>query len=144
MSKINEIGEVIELHGRKARVKILRGDGCESCEMHDSCLLKSRKELTMSVQNSVDADVGDTVEIEIGGMEYLGGVAVVFILPTIFLLLFYFIGNHLFSEAFGVLFAFVGLFAGMVVAWIIGKGRWGERFGYKIKRILGDSERVVD
>ena len=138
MSKINEIGEVIELHGRKARVKILRSDGCESCEMHDHCFRKNGKELTMSVQNSVDADVGDRVEIEIGGREYLGSVVVVFILPTILFLLFYFIGNHLFSEVFGILFAFGGLFAGMVVAWIIGKGKLGERFGYKIVRILGD------
>ena len=68
---------------------------------------------------------------------YLAAGALVFILPIITLILFYLIGRHLVSEPLAVLAAFVGLFAGTMVAGVIAKGKNGDRFKYKIKEITG-------
>ncbi len=135
MSKMIEIGEVIELHDGEAKIRILSGEGCQSCTMQERCPLNQGKGWTISALDPLGARIGDRVEIEMGGETYLAAGALVFILPIVMLILFYLIGRYLVSEPVGILAAFVGLFAGMLVAGGIAKGKNGDRFKYKIKAI---------
>ncbi len=137
MSKMIEIGEVVELHDGEAMVDIQSGDACQSCTMQGHCPLSQGKGWTISAVDPIGAKVGDRVSIEMEGRTYLAAGALVFILPIITLILFYLIGRHLVSEPLAVLAAFVGLFAGTMVAGVIAKGKNGDRFKYKIKEITG-------
>lgn len=90
--------------------------------------------LTLSPEENIE--VGDLVRIEISSGSYLVAGALVFLLPLILMVLLYFIGRMLFDSDFAVAGAFVGLGIGILVAYLIGRGKGAEKFRYRIVEVL--------
>ena len=137
MGYTTEIGKVIETDGARARVRIRTSEGCKSCAMKESCLLSSGKEWKVTAVDEVGAAPGDTVRLSMRKGNYLASAAGVFLLPLACMVIFYLIGVKLLSEGFGVLLAFIGLAAGMGIAWKLGKGKGSDRFRYRVVEKLG-------
>lgn len=87
---MEQIGEVIELRGKKALVRIHRasacGENCASCE--GGC--KPTSSITEAV-NDISAKVGDTVKIEMNSLSYMALAFIGYILPLIICIATYFI-----------------------------------------------------
>ncbi len=87
---MEQIGEVVELRGEKALVRIHRvsacGENCASCE--GGC--KPTASVTEAV-NSISAEVGDTVKIQMNSLAYMSLAFIGYILPLIVCIATYFI-----------------------------------------------------
>ena len=87
---MEQIGEVVELRGKKALVRIRRvsacGENCASCE--GGC--KPTASVTEAV-NGIHAKVGDTVKIEMNSLAYMTLAFIGYILPIIICIATYFI-----------------------------------------------------
>ncbi len=87
---MEQIGEVVELRGKKALVRIHRvsacGENCASCE--GGC--KPTSSLTEAV-NDISAKVGDTVKIQMNSLSYMALAFIGYILPLIICIATYFI-----------------------------------------------------
>lgn len=96
---------VIEtLDGGTARVRVLRSSMCEGCANRSdgkscacSALLGGTREMIAEAQNDLSARPGDDVEIETETSAVLGYAAVVFLLPVVGALVFYWLGSVLFA-----------------------------------------------
>lgn len=79
---MEQIGEVVELRGNKALVRIHRvsacGENCANCE--GGC--KPTSSLTEAV-NDISAKVGDTVKIQMNSLSYMALAFIGYILPLI-------------------------------------------------------------
>ena len=87
---MEQIGEVVELRGKKALVRIHRvsacGENCASCE--GGC--KPTSALTEAV-NGISAKVGDTVKIQMNSLSYMLLAFIGYILPLLVCIATYFI-----------------------------------------------------
>ncbi len=133
---LNEIAEVIETDPYKIRVKVLTSEGCKTCSMKENCALSTGKEWLLTLSPDENIEVGDLVRIEISSGNYLAAGALVFLLPLLLMAIMYFIGRMLFDSGFAVAGAFVGLGIGILVAYLIGRGKGAEKFRYRIIEVL--------
>ena len=87
---MEQIGEVVELRGKRALVRIHRvsacGENCASCE--GGC--KPTSSVTEAV-NGISAKVGDTVKIQMNSLSYMLLAFIGYILPIIVCIATYFI-----------------------------------------------------
>ncbi|MBQ3022288.1 MAG: SoxR reducing system RseC family protein [Clostridia bacterium] len=87
---MEQIGEVVELRGKKALVRIHRvsacGENCASCE--GGC--KPTASVTEAV-NGIYAKVGDTVKIQMNSLSYMLLAFIGYILPLIVCIATYFL-----------------------------------------------------
>ena len=90
---MEQIGEVVELRGKNALVRIHRvsacGENCASCS--GGC--KPTSSVTEAV-NGVSAKVGDTVKIQMNSLAYMSLAFIGYILPLIICIATYFIVSH--------------------------------------------------
>ncbi len=129
---LREFGEIIETRGDKAVVRIFRSESCEECSSKGSCPLSVTKKWEVEVENTLSAEVGERVELELGSGAYLASGFIVFILPIILMLVFYLIANQIFKSSLSPLFSFVGLLAGMMVAFLFNRGKGARRFEFRM------------
>ncbi|MCK5832337.1 SoxR reducing system RseC family protein [bacterium] len=129
---IKERAKVVEIRGENASVRVISTDSCSDCSEKDSCILSKKRQGDMEIRNMLNAQKGDTVEIELTSGAYLGLGFLVFIVPIISLIIFYLIGYYTIGQTAGVIFAFLGLSAGMLVAFVLSKGKGAEKFKYKM------------
>jgi len=60
-----EIGEVVEVSGTMAKVRIKRSEACESCAAHGLCKLLSKGYMVMEAENPSRAHVGQEVVVSL-------------------------------------------------------------------------------
>ena len=78
---MREVGIVDKLEDGKAKVKVDKKDECSKCGM---CLFsEGAKYVVFTCENKANAEVGDTVEIEITEKGKLRGVILVFLIPIL-------------------------------------------------------------
>ena len=123
---------VIQTEGKIAIVETKRLSACDGCHKQlegESCsvcsLMGGNTTLTSRADNSIGAQVGDTVEIESDSGRILSYAALVFLAPVVLALLLYFAvspfwgGSVALGVAFlGLVLAFIGigLFSKLVIA----------------------------
>lgn len=113
-----EYGEVVEINGNTAKVKFTRSSACGKC---NACGLSANKQtITVETPNSLNAQVGDEVLVEIDTSVSLKASAIAYIFPLCMLILGIILGS-LFLQivniqntdfvlaSFGVVFAALGL-----------------------------------
>ena len=87
---MEQIGEVVELRGRQALVRIKRtsacGENCASCE--GGCKPTSS---VITATNGISAKVGDTVKLQMNSASFMLLAFIGYILPIIVCILTYFI-----------------------------------------------------
>lgn len=104
-----------------AEVSLMRqmecGLSCKSCE---GCPQKPKDEILALADNTVDAAVGDVVEVESNSGSAIGIAALVYLVPCVGLALGYLLGVWLgLGEGLCVLLAFAGLLVGFAPALLL-------------------------
>ncbi len=121
---------VIETTGDSAeiaRVRVLRSAMCEGCAARSegkscacSLMLGSAREMIADADNSIGAKAGDDVEIETDSETVLLYAALVFLAPIFGTVLFYLIGQRIFSFPYApAVCALVGFIIAFVPALIV-------------------------
>ena len=87
---MEQIGEVMELRGRQALVRIQRtsacGENCAQCE--GGCKPTSS---VISATNGINAKVGDTVKIQMNSLAFMTLAFIGYILPILICIITYFV-----------------------------------------------------
>ena len=115
---MEQIGEVVELRGKKALVRIHRvsacGENCASCE--GGC--KPTAAVTEAV-NGISAKVGDTVKIQMNSLSYMLLAFIGYILPIIVCIATYFIVKRFTDSTVIADTAAIGSLIGVLVLFFI-------------------------
>jgi len=118
---MEQIGEIVELHGKKALVRIQRtsscGENCAECE--GGCKPTSS---VVQANNNISAKVGDTVKIQMNSLAFMSLAFIGYILPIIVCIATYFIvssftDNVVIADASAI----VSLIAVLLIFFIIDK-----------------------
>lgn len=134
---MEQIGEVVELRGRRALVRIRRtsscGENCSSCS--GEC---TPTPTVMEATNGISAKVGDTVKIQMNSASFLFLAFIGYIFPILVCIGVYFLAkqftdNTIIADAA----ALISLIAVLVVFFIIDKlPHKSTRFSSRIIKIL--------
>ncbi len=112
--KMKQIGIVIEINGEYAKVECDRQSACDMCENSSGCTEKCKK-VYAKARNSVNAEIGDTVEIETETSKVLMNAFIVFFLPVLLSLCAYFVAERFFGSALAVVTTLVVLIVSLVL-----------------------------
>ncbi len=99
-----EVGEVVEVKGNIARIKLELKKNCSNCSMADFCELVGKGERYIEAEKTPSTRVGDKVKVEIEGGYLLRGTTLLFLLPAFSFLIGAAIGQ-MFME--GIVFSFL-------------------------------------
>jgi len=135
---MEQIGEVVELRGRQALVRIKRvsacGENCASCE--GGCKPTSS---VITAVNGISAKVGDTVKLQMNSLAFMTLAFIGYILPIIICIITYFaVSSVTDNTVIADTAAIVSLVAVLVLFYIIDKipRRRSTPFSTKIVKIL--------
>lgn len=134
---MEQIGEIVELKGKRAVVRIYRASSCgENCA---SCSGECKPTTTMiEAHNTVSANVGDTVKLEMNSGSFLLLAFIGYILPVIVCIATYFLvhritGNVLVAD-FCAIFSIIAM---LIIFFLLDKiPRKSTRFSNRITKIL--------
>ena len=134
---MEQIGEIVELKGKHAVVRIYRASACgENCA---NCGGECKPTTTMiEAHNTVSANVGDTVKLEMNSASFLLLAFIGYILPIIICIATYFLvdkftGNTLIAD----LCAIFSIVAVLIVFFLLDKlPRKSTKFSNRIIKIL--------
>ena len=99
MENLTEYGEVTKIKGSVAHVKFTRTSACGRC--HACGMLANQNDITVQVENELNAAVGDKVAVSIRIKKALGASALAYVFPLIMLVLGVLVG-WLLSGIWGV------------------------------------------
>ena len=139
---------VLNTEGDIALVEVERSSACEGCHKNESgegcsvCTLTGgNRKFSAKALNKVGAVKGDKVEITSSSSRVLFYSALVFLLPVVVGLVFYFASQMIFDTQ---LYHYLSLVGGFVLSfsfvWIYSKRVGEKRFDIEIVRILSSSE----
>jgi sigma-E factor negative regulatory protein RseC len=105
-----------------AEVSLMRQMDCKNCSNCNGCSQKPGTELLAMASNEIGAEVGDVVEVESIAGSSIGIAVIVYVLPCVFLLLGYFLGQMLgFNEFASVGVGALGIFVGFLPAILLNR-----------------------
>ena len=111
---MKQTGTVVGLDGNMAKVECDRQSACSMCDNAEHCVEKCEK-VYASALNTVNAKVGDIVEIETDTKKVLFSSFVVFVLPIILSIAAYFAASVFFGENTASIITFAVLISSMLV-----------------------------
>lgn len=118
---------VVETDGKIATIEVKRSSMCEGCHKlsgNGDCaghceisglVAGNGKTVITKAVNLAGAAVGDKVRIETDSKKVIGYAALVFILPIIVCAVFYWVGDIIFTEAYG---AFLSAAVGFILTFL--------------------------
>ena len=139
---------VLNTEGNVALVEVERSSACEGCHKNDTgegcsvCTLTGgNRKFSAKALNKVGAVKGDKVEITSSSSRVLFYSALVFLLPVVVGLVFYFMSRLIFDiELYHYLSLVCGFVLSFVFVWIYSKRVGEKRFDIEIVRVLSPSE----
>ena len=103
-------------------ISLLRQMECKNCANCGTCSQKPGTELFALASNKIGAQVGDMVEVESIAGSSIGIAVIVYVIPCIFLLLGYFLGQALgLGEIASVGVGAIGILVGFVPALLLNR-----------------------
>ena len=111
-------GIVKEIGNGTAIVSLLKEEACSSCSGRKFC--GSAQRVDVKVKNSLDAEIGDTVEIETASEKVLNFAALVFLVPVILAVALY-LSFLTVDRNVASVSAFLGFMIPFAVAYVIDK-----------------------
>lgn len=134
---MNQIGQVVELQGKNAIVRVRRASSCgENCAMcSGECQPTST---TMKAINGLNAKVGDMVKVEMSSGSFVLLAFIGYILPILIAIAAYAIARRVFSDSLiADISAVAALILTLVVFFVVDKlPKKSTRFSSRIIRIL--------
>ena len=132
---MKQIGTVVEINGDIARVECDRQSACDMCENAAGCAEKCKK-VCATASNTVNATVGDRVEIETDTSKVLKNAFIVFLLPIVFAIASYFLAKALLGESLAIVVTFIVLvFSLLFLSFVLNKAEKKQAVS-RIVRIL--------
>lgn len=106
---MRQFGEIIELRGEMARVKVVQHSACAGC--HHKCgLAHEMKDIYVEARNTIHATTGDRVTLELHHSQVLMAAVLMYVVPLLFLFAGVLIGSNYFgSETYGLALGIVSL-----------------------------------
>lgn len=105
-----------------AEVSLMRQMNCKNCANCGTCTQRPGSELLAMASNTIGAKVGDMVEVESSAGSSIGIAVLVYVLPCVFLILGYFLGQALgLSEAASVGVGGLGIVVGFIPAFVVNR-----------------------
>ncbi|MBN1948392.1 MAG: SoxR reducing system RseC family protein [Candidatus Cloacimonetes bacterium] len=119
---------VVEVKKGFVTVEISRTGACASCGMSGICVGKNQA-LRHRISTDMDLRSGDQVKLHISSGVKLLSSFLIFVMPIIFMILFYFSAKHIFGfrEEFAIIISFTGLLVSGILIYLADK-----RFAGKI------------
>ena len=102
---MKQIGKVIEINNGMAKIEVDRVSACDMCENAAHCAEKCRK-VYATADNLVNAELGDTVEIETETGRVLMNSVLIFFVPVVLAVAAYLLSNLFFEENVSVAITF--------------------------------------
>ena len=87
---MKEYGRVVTIEGSDAMIKFIRTSACGRC--HACGMLSTQNEIVVNVPNTMGAEAGDRVAINIRMKKALGASAIAYVVPLVMLVLGVFVG----------------------------------------------------
>lgn len=118
-----EVGKIIRVADGKIVVQIDAGSQCKLCGAAQAChpAQATTRQLELPYQ-SQDLNIGDEVMVRFKPQIRVLSAALVFILPILFMIAGYFIGQSIFkNESMAVLVSFGALMVSFLALWIINR-----------------------
>lgn len=115
---MTERGVVSKIKGNKATVQFERHSACDKCHM--CAVTKDTMKVEVTLDNTLGANVGDFVEVEMGERYVLTAAAIVYVIPLVLIGVGIGVGT-LINELAQVLMALGGLVIGFVIAILLDK-----------------------
>jgi len=143
---VEDIGKVIEIKNRIARVEIPQKTTCSGCLAKGICFPNASGRNIIEAENIPDAKIGDTVKVSVRtGISLKAGI-LLFILPIVFfvagfLLVQIFINGELAGFGGGIVFLIGSFF---LLKFLNNKISKGAGFKPVIAQILRDIEAYID
>lgn len=113
---MTERGVVTKVKGKKATVQFDRKSACDSCHM--CAVTRDGMKVQIVIENTLDANVGDFVSVQMGERFVLTAALIVYIIPLVLVGIGVGVGSLL-SELVQVLLAVGGLIAGFLIAFLL-------------------------
>lgn len=105
-----------------AEVSLMRQMDCKNCANCGNCSQKPGTEMLAKATNTIGAQVGDTVVVESVMGSSIGIAVIVFVIPCLFLLLGYFLGQAMgLGEGASVGVGALGILVGFVPALVLNR-----------------------
>lgn len=115
---MTERGVVSKIKGNKATVQFERHSACDKCHM--CAVTKDTMKVEVTLDNTLGANVGDFVEVEMGERYVLTAAAIVYVIPLVLIGVGIGLGT-LINELAQVLMGLGGLVVGFVIAILLDK-----------------------
>ncbi len=127
-------GVIQELNENMAKIVIGGGEGCNTCSSKESCVAITGtrpEEKIIEAENTLDASVGDVVELELPVIITMNIIGITFMVPVLLLIAGYWIMMPGGSTQ-GVIGAVAGLVIGMIIA-LVSNRALGKNAAYKMR-----------
>ncbi len=133
-----EIGRVIKIKGNEAEVVLHSRTACGHCGARFACVAGDGVDRIMTVQNHLNAKVGDQIEIELSEKTRIFFALLIFFMPLVFILVGYYLATGLFhTEGSGIWGAVLGFIGSGFILWIANKiAVKNQRINPHMKRLL--------
>ncbi|MBO4380971.1 MAG: SoxR reducing system RseC family protein [Clostridia bacterium] len=122
---MTERGVVVKVKGKRATVRFDRRTACDSCHM--CAVTRDGMKVEVVIENTLNANVGDFVEVEMAQRFVLTAAVIVYLIPLALVALGVGLGV-LFNQLTQILLAVGGLVLGFVIAFLL------DRFVIKKKK----------
>jgi len=126
----NEEGLVTaSIKNNRVKVVVKRGEACGSCASKGACqtLGGPTKDLILVLDNSINAEPGDTVRLTMAESAVVKASAVLYLVPALFLIAGALLGfqvakiNDMQTDPLAIFGSIGGLALGMFTSWLLGK-----------------------
>lgn len=113
-------GLVIQTKDDKSEILVYRAEACGSCEACGACGVKPQK---MWIDNTLNAEEGDFVVLEMNNKKFFSSVAKLYLLPLVLFVLGILISYYIMEKMGNVneIYAFLGGLAGLGIFFIIAR-----------------------
>ena len=132
---MKQTGVVVETDGKTAKVECDRQSACDMCENASVCSEKCKK-VYATADNTVNAAVGDFVEIETESKRVLKNAFIVFFLPVILSFVAYFVTERFLGSTLAAIVTLVVLTVSLVLFAFLQNSNEKNRNASKIVRII--------
>ncbi|MBR4800160.1 MAG: SoxR reducing system RseC family protein [Clostridia bacterium] len=131
---MTERGVVVKVKGKRATVRFDRRSACDSCHM--CAVTRDGMKVEVVIENTLGANVGDFVEVEMAQRFVLTAAIIVYLIPLA--LVAFGVGlGVLFNELTQILLAVGGLVLGFVIAFLL------DRFVIKKKKGFSPQMKAI-